>query len=120
MQQCRGGDAGTGGVSLVLLKNGTVCEFSEIGGGFTHLANGIARIAVGTDPSGAPMFDLVYATGTAIEYRAGIGWKTLASGVAFVGKARAGLVDVVLTNGYGYQHTTSGWIPLTSTVREQT
>ncbi len=110
--------AGMDGVSLVLLKNGTACEFSELAGGFTHLANGIAKVAAGTDPNGAAMFDLISTTGVLTEYRTGTGWKTLATGVATVGKARGGLVDVVYANGTAYQHTASGWTLTTTGVRD--
>lgn len=112
--------AGADGVSLVLLKSGTVYELSEIGGAFTYIASNVAQMAVGTDPTGAAMFDVVSTAGVLSEYRSSTGWKTLASGVATVGKARAGLVDVVFTNTSSYQHTASGWTGVTSTVRQQT
>jgi hypothetical protein len=112
--------AGAGGVSLVLLKNGEAYEFTEISGGFTHLAAHIAHLAVGTDPSSAPMFDLVSTTGVATEYRANTGWQMLSTGVATVGKARHGLVDVVYTNGNAYEHTAGAWTALTTTVRQET
>jgi hypothetical protein len=111
--------AGTGGVSLVVLTSGMAYEFNEARGAFTHLADHIAHVAVGTDATGAAMFDLISTRGVATEYRTATGWKTLASGVAAVGKARAGLVDVVFANGNGYQHTASGWTALTTTVRQQ-
>ena len=112
--------AGQDGVSLVLLKNGETYAFSEIAGAFTHIASHMAQLAVGTDPTGAAMYDLVSTTHVATEYRVGTGWRTVSTGVAAVGKGRAGLVDVVFTNGNGYQHTATGWTALTTTVRQQT
>ena len=52
------------------------------------------------------------------EWRAGIGWKTVSTGVAAVTKARAGLIGVVKNNGSYYEHTLTTWTPRTTTVRE--
>jgi hypothetical protein len=110
--------AGTGGMSAVVLQSGRSYEYSETTGGWTYLADGVAQVAVGTDPSGATMVDLVLTSHVAEEYRIGIGWKTLTTGVAAIGKARAGLVDVVFANGNAYEHGSNGWTALTTTVRE--
>ncbi len=110
--------AGTEGISAVVLQSGRSYEYSETTGGWTYLADGVAEVAVGTDPTGAVMVDLVLTSHAAEEYRAGIGWKPLTTGAAAVGKARAGLVDVVFTNGNAYEHTSSGWTALTTTVLE--
>ncbi len=112
--------AGTDGVSLVLLKNGNAYEFTEASGGFTHLGADIAQLAVGTTANDAVQIDLVSTTGITTEFCAGVGWKQLATGVAAVGKARAGVVDIVFTNGNGYEDTGSGWTALTTNVRQQT
>jgi hypothetical protein len=110
--------AGQFGVSLVLLTDGRAFAYSESTGQWTKFASGVSAIAAGTDPSGAAMYDFVYTNGTASEWRTGTGWQTLATGVAFVTKARAGLVGVVYRNGNYYEHTLTTWTPLTTTVRE--
>jgi hypothetical protein len=110
--------AGSGGATAVVLKSGRSYQYSETTGAWTWLADGVTQVALGTDPAGGTMVDLVLTGGTAREYRAGVGWKTLSTSVALVGKGRAGLSDVVFTNGNAYEHTASGWTGLTTGVRQ--
>jgi hypothetical protein len=110
--------AGRNGTSVVVLTDGRAFAYTETTGKWMFLGSKVVQAAAGTDSNGDAMFDLVLTTGTALEYRATTGLKTLSTAVAFVGKARAGLADVVYTNGIASEHTTRGWTALTSTVRQ--
>jgi hypothetical protein len=107
--------AGMGGTSVVLLKDGRAYEYNEISG-WTYLSNGVSQVAAGTGVGGGVLIDLITTAGVAREYSPLSGWRTLATAVASVSKARAGLVDMVFSNGGAYEHTASGWTALTSTV----
>jgi hypothetical protein len=110
--------AGTGGATAVVLKSGRAYQYNETTRGWTYLADGAAQVALGTDPTGATMVDLVLTNHIANEYRIGVGWKTLTTGVAMASKARGGVVDVVYTTGSAFEHRASGWTALTTTVRQ--
>jgi hypothetical protein len=114
----RSQSAGMNGVSVVVLTDGRAFAYSEVGSAWTLLKTKVAQATAGTDPAGAAMFDVVLTNGTLLEYRTATGWKTLNTGVASVGKARAGLVDVVFTSGNAAEHTAAGFTTLTSTVRQ--
>jgi hypothetical protein len=109
--------AGALGVSVVLLKNGRAYQYNEATAGWTYLAGSIAEVAAGTDVSGA-LIELLGTNGTLSQYRPRIGTNTLATGVKSVGTPRAGLVDVVLTNGDAYEHTATGWTALCGTAKQ--
>jgi hypothetical protein len=106
--------AGRNGVAELLLFNGDAYHFSETTGSFTFLGSGVAQITAGTDQNGNFMIDLVTFGGGAYEYCIGSGWSYLGSGVWQVSKARAGVTDVLFSNGYAYEHDANDWLFLTS------
>jgi hypothetical protein len=106
--------AGRMGQSEVLLQNGNAYDYREATNATTFLGSNVAQVTAGSDAAGNAMIDLVFVGGNLDEYRTGSGWTLLTSGVRTVGKAREGVVGVVLTNGSAYEHSTSGWTFLTS------
>jgi hypothetical protein len=110
--------AGQMGVSEVLLTNGNAYDYREATKTWTLLGSNVAQIEAGVDASGDAMIDLVDDTGAMYEYTAAKGWTELATGVATISKARAGVVDAVLTNLKAYEHTALGWALLTSSAVE--
>jgi hypothetical protein len=109
--------AGQQGISDFVNTSGNAYWYNEATGGTSFLASNVAAITAGVDQFGKYMIDLLYNGGTAIEYRSGSGWSTLATGVASLSKARAGLLDVVFSGGAGYEHDAYGnWRYLTGSV----
>jgi hypothetical protein len=109
--------AGALGISAVLFTNGQAYEYQEATGGWTYLAAKVNHVTVGTDASGAAMFDLIYTSGTIAEDRKGTGWISLAGGAKALSKPRGGLIDLVFANGRAYEHTAAGWTGLCSAAR---
>jgi hypothetical protein len=104
--------AGIMGISAVLLTDHRAYEYQQGSSHWLFLGGSVAQIAIGTDPTGAAIIDLLYENGTVAEQRARTGWKTLAVGAKSVSKARAGRVDVVFANGNAYEHTAATWSAL--------
>jgi hypothetical protein len=105
--------AGRMGVSEVLFSNGNAYDYREATHTTTFLASNVAQVTAGSDAAGNPMIDLLYTSGSLWEYQASTGGTSLGSGVKAISKARAGLVDVLFTNGNADEHTSSGWTGLT-------
>jgi hypothetical protein len=105
--------AGRMGASELLLGNGNAYDYQESTGVSTFLASNVSQVTAGADAAGNAMIDLVLNGGNLYEYRTGSGWTLLTTGTAWVGKARAGVVGVVLTNGNAYERSTTGWTFLT-------
>jgi hypothetical protein len=110
--------AGRMGVSEILLSNGNAYDYREATNTTTFLASGVAQVTAGSDAYGNPMIDLLYASGNLWEYQVSTGWTSLGGGVRAISKARAGLVDVLFTNGNAYEHSSGGWYGLTGNAVE--
>lgn len=115
--EVKAASAGSLGISVALLKDGRAYQYSEAAATWTYLAGNIAQVGAGTDVSGT-LIELLATNGTLSQYRPGFGASTLAGGVKSVGTPRAGLIDVVLTNGDAYEHTATGWTALCGTAKQ--
>jgi hypothetical protein len=101
--------AGQQGYSALVFTNGSASLYNETSHSLASLASsGVSEVTVGVDKSGKYMLDLVYSNGNAYEYHTATGWTSLGSGIATVGKARAGLVDIVFSTGDADEHTAAG------------
>jgi hypothetical protein len=105
--------AGQQGYSELVLTTNDAYHYDESSGNFTFLASNVAGVTAGVDERGNLMIDLQYLNGDAWEFRSGSGWQFLDSGVFVLDKARAGIVDVVHTDGTAYEHDSGGWRYLT-------
>jgi hypothetical protein len=65
---------------------------------------GVSQVTAGTDQFGNFMIDVLLSSGTLVEWRAGMGWHTLAGGAKSIGKAHAGVVDVVFSSSQAWDH----------------
>jgi hypothetical protein len=65
---------------------------------------GVSQVTAGTDQLGNYMIDVLLSSGILVEWRAGMSWQTLAGGVKAIGKAHAGVVDVVFSSGQAFDH----------------
>jgi hypothetical protein len=110
--------AGSLGVSVALLKDGRAFQYNDVTGAWTFLAGNVAQVAAGTDVGGGALLVLVSTTGSATQLRVGFGSSALAVGVKSVGKPRAGLVDLVFSNGGAYEHTAAGLTALCGTAKQ--
>jgi hypothetical protein len=111
--------AGQQGIMAILYNNANAYLYNEATGSSTWQGSHVAQITAGTDQYGNYMLDLVDSYGSLSEYRAGSGWTWLADGVQSIGKAHAGVVDVVFTlGGVADTHDTSGWHYLTNNALE--
>jgi hypothetical protein len=109
---------GEQGFVSYLSADGSAYLFSEATGATTSLDSGVSQVTLGTDETGAYLIELLYADGTAQEYRASTGtWSAVWSDpstdtVSALSKARLGLVDVVFGSGDAYEHTADGFTTL--------
>lgn len=110
--------AGLLGVSVALLTDGRAYQYNDGTGAWKFLAGNVAQVAAGTDAAGGALIAVVSTNGSASQIRAGFGSSALAVGVKSIGKPRAGLVDVVFSNGGAYEHTPAGWIALCGTAKQ--
>ena len=104
--------AGQQGISDFVTIAGNAYSFSEATNLSTFLASNVAAVTSGTDQFGNALIDLVYNGGNLWEYRVGIGWTFLDSGVTSIAKGHAGYVAMVFTSGNAWGHD-STWHFLT-------
>ena len=104
--------AGQQGISDFVTIAGNAYSFSEATNLSTFLASNVAAVTSGTDQFGNALIDLVYNGGNLWEYRVGIGWTFLDSGVKSIAKGHAGYVAMVFTSGNAWGHD-STWHFLT-------
>jgi hypothetical protein len=100
--------AGRQGHSELLFQNGVAYLYYEASNQFIYLASNVHALTAGYDAQGNVMIDLVFNNGAAYEYRTNTGWMYLAYGAQNVGKAHAGVADL-LFGGYDFQHTAAGF-----------
>jgi hypothetical protein len=108
--------AGPQGIVAYLTTGGDAWSFSEANGGYVHLGSNVAAVTAGTDQYGYAMLDMLYTNGNLSEWRGSTGWGSIASNVASIGKAHAGVVDEIDAWGVAYAHTApgpGGWTYLT-------
>jgi len=110
--------AGAFGVSVALLRDGRAYQFNEATATWTYLAGSVAQVAAGTDVGGSALIEVLSTAGNATQYRRGASIGTLAVGVKSVSKPRAGIVDVVFTNGNVYEHTPAAWTALCGSAKQ--
>jgi hypothetical protein len=105
--------AGQQGISDFVTIAGNAYSFSEATNLSNFLASNVAAATSGTDQFGNALIDLVYNGGNLWEYRVGIGWSFLDSGVKSIAKGHAGYVAMVVASGNAWGHD-STWHFLTS------
>src|SRR5262249_21931976 len=96
--------AGQRGLADFVTTAGKPSGFTGATGATVFLTSNVAQITAGTDQYGNYMIDLLYTSGSLSEYKVGSGWTTLTSGLKSISKARAGLLDVLFSSGYAYEH----------------
>jgi hypothetical protein len=101
--------AGQQGFMDYITTSGDAYWYSEASAFSSYLGSGVAAVTAGTDQYGNYMIDLLYSNGYLWEWRQASGWNWLDYGVATIGKAHAGLLDVVFTGGYAYTHDSYSW-----------
>jgi hypothetical protein len=112
--------AGQQGASALLLATGEADFYDEATGSTTILAaSGVMQVTVGTDANGNALVERLDTTGTLYEYQNGPSASPtqIQSGVQSISKARADVVDALLTSGAFTEHDdgTNTWTgPITS------
>jgi hypothetical protein len=99
--------AGQQGISGYVTA-GKAYSYNESTGVASFLASNVAAVTIGTDPSGQTLIDLLSSGGAPYEYRTGVGWTQLGTGVRSVSKAHAGLVGVITGSGNAYAVSVGG------------
>jgi hypothetical protein len=101
--------AGQQGFMDYVTTGGDAYWYSEATAFSSYLGSGVAAVTAGTDQNGNYMIDLLYSSGALWEWRQGSGWASLANSVAKIGKAHAGIVDLVYSWGTAWAHDPYGW-----------
>ena len=101
--------AGQQGVMDYVTAAGDAYWYSEAAGSSFYLGSGVAAVTAGTDQNGNYMFDLLFSSGALWEWRQASGWTWLANSVAKIGKAHAGVLDLVYSWGTAWDHDSYGW-----------
>jgi hypothetical protein len=103
--------AGQQGNIAYVTTSGAAFWYSESTNSSTFEASGVAAITAGTDNSGYLLLDMLFTNGRVSQDEGGV-WSSLTSSVASIGKARAGVLDVVFNGGSAYTYdlySTNGW-----------
>jgi hypothetical protein len=101
--------AGQQGFMDYVTTGGDAYWYSEATAFSSYLGSGVTAVTAGTDQNGNYMIDLLYSSGALWEWRQGSGWTSLANSVAKIGKAHAGIVDLVYSWGTAWAHDSYGW-----------
>jgi hypothetical protein len=96
---------GQQGMATLLMANNYAYIYNDATGTFNRLASGVQQATVGFDQYGNTVFDVLYTSGVAAEYRPYLSqpWIAIASNVQSIDKARNGYVDIVTTSGVGIE-----------------
>jgi uncharacterized repeat protein (TIGR03803 family) len=105
------------GTSVVLIGT-DLYEYNDTNSSWTCLADAAASFSVGTDTSGSTLIGVILTNGNAYEYSDTTGWQFLAHNAAQSSVGQGGDLDLILSNGYLYQHSnaTSSWLLLETNV----
>lgn len=95
--------AGRQGVIGFVDSFGHSWDWSEATGQANELDSGVTKITIGYDQNGGTVIDELFSNGNLWDWRAGSGWKFLGYQGSTISKARAGVVDDVLSTGDLYQ-----------------
>jgi hypothetical protein len=111
--------AGQQGASALLLTTGEADYYLEATRKTTVLAtSGVAEVTVGISATGSALVERLDTNGNLFEYQGGISASPteIQTGVTAVSKARAGIVDTILTDGSAVEHkdSTNTWTTLDS------
>jgi hypothetical protein len=106
--------AGQHGIIDYVTTSGAGYLYNESSGSASYLAAGLAAVTAGTDQNGVYMIDLLYASGTLVEWRQSTGWTTLQHNVSTIGKAHVGVLDLVMSWGDAWAYDPQGWHYLAS------
>jgi hypothetical protein len=101
--------AGPLGSVYLVSPTGNLSWYTEGDGIAVGWGSGIAQMTRGFDEHGNIMIDELTTDGKLYEYRDGTGWLYLDNNVKSIGKAHAGVVDVVFTWGGSYTLDASGF-----------
>ena len=126
IKQFSGGQQGTGAFVTTSGKAYTSLEildfsYSDGSGDYatdnTLEGTGVSEITAGTDQNGKLLLDILYTSGVLDELNTSDSPKLyqVATGVKSMSKGRAGLIDIVFSNGNCDSHSPSGLTPLTTT-----
>jgi hypothetical protein len=97
-----------GSVNFISLTGGDYL-YTESSGSATLQHTGVAQETRGFDEHGNVMIELLYANDNLWQYRSNTGWVFEDSNAQSVGKAHAGVVDVVFSWGDSYTLDASGF-----------
>jgi hypothetical protein len=106
--------AGPQGFSCYLTNNGVAFSFIEANGLHGWLGVNVAQVTAGTARDGGAMIDLLLNGGTLREWRYASGWNTVAYNVQSIGKAHAGVIDMVFGGGNAWAFDGYYWYFLDS------
>ena len=108
--------AGQPGIIDYVTAGGDAYWYSEATALSSYQGSGVAAVTAGTDQNGNYMIDLLYSSGALWELRQGSGWTLLANSVAKIGKAHAGVVDLIYSWGTAWAYDPYGWHFLANSV----
>jgi hypothetical protein len=108
--------AGQQGIIDYVTAGGDAYWYSEATALSSYQGSGVAAVTAGTDQNGNYMIDLLYSSGALWELRQGSGWTLLANSVAKIGKAHAGVVDLIYSWGTAWAYDPYGWHFLANSV----
>jgi hypothetical protein len=91
---------GRGGVVDLVFTDGTAEWWHAYGGGAqggqtASLGSNVSQVTTGYDANGNYIIDMLYTDGFVAEYHTDIGWVNMATNIGYLGKSRAGVVDMV-------------------------
>ena len=96
--------AGQQGNIAYVTTGGAAYWYSTVTGTTTFEATGVAAITAGTDNSGYLILDMLFTNGNLSQSEGGGLWVSVErnGGVASIGKAHDGVLDLVFSGGYAY------------------